>query len=168
MPTSYLGLGSNKGERLNYIENALSEISKIKNTKLIKSSSIYETEPWGNTEQDDYLNSTVEIDTSLEAEVLLRELKEIEKRLGRTENKKWFEREIDIDLLFYGREIIQTNFMKIPHPQIENRKFVLTPMKEIASEFIHPLLNKSISQLLKETKDKLKVTKYTTRKIDNL
>lgn len=165
MPIVYLGLGSNKGERIHYIESALLEISKIKDTKIICSSSVYETEPWGNIKQDDFLNSVAEIYTSLDAENLLKALKSIEKKLGRTENKKWFEREIDIDLLFYGKELINNESMNVPHPQIENRKFVLIPMNEIASNFIHPLLNKTISALLKDTKDDLKVIKYQTSRV---
>lgn len=160
MATAYLGLGSNKGERISYIKDALSEIGKIKNTKIVRSSSVYETEPWGIKEQEDYLNSAVEIETELEAVSLLKELKSIEKRIGRTGNVKWSEREIDIDLLFYGNEIIENDFMNVPHKQIENRKFVLIPMHEIAPDFIHPVLKKDMSELLKNTADKLKVKKY--------
>lgn len=160
MRTAYLGLGSNKGERISYIKKALSEIGKIENTRIVKSSSIYETEPWGVEDQDDYLNSAVELETSLDPENLLKELKNIERKTGRTGNKKWSEREIDIDLLFYGDEIIDNEFMNVPHSQIENRKFVLIPMNEIAPEFIHPVLKKSITDLLKESKDELSVIEF--------
>ena len=110
MTKAYLGLGSNIGERIGYIENALKEIEKIEGTKVIRASRVYETEPWGNIKQDDYLNSAAEIETSLDAESLLKELKKIEKNAGRTENEKWGQREIDIDLLFYGDEIIENQF----------------------------------------------------------
>lgn len=164
MPKSYLGLGSNIGDRISYIENALTEISKIPDTKVVKMSSVFETEPWGEIRQDDFLNSVIEIDTKLDAENLLKELKDIEKRLGRNKTAKWSEREIDIDLLFYGNEIIENGVMNVPHLQIENRRFVLLPMAEIAGNFVHPVLKKSISELLKETSDELNVIKFQTVK----
>ena len=160
MQTVYLGLGSNKGERISYIEKAIEEISRLPETKIFVRSAVYETEPWGNIEQEDYLNSVIGIQTELNAEDLLKELKSIEKLIGRKENKKWSAREIDIDLLFYGNEIIDKDHMKVPHGQIENRKFVLVPLNEIAPEFMHPVFKKSISQLLEDTTDKLKVFKY--------
>ena len=160
MQTVYLGLGSNKGERISYIEKAIEEISRLPETKIFVRSGVYETEPWGNIEQEDYLNSVIGIQTQLNAEDLLKELKSIEKHIGRKENKKWSEREIDIDLLFYGNEIIDKDHMKVPHGQIENRRFVLVPMNEIAPGFMHPVFKKSISQLLEDTTDKLKVFKY--------
>ncbi|MEP7145429.1 MAG: 2-amino-4-hydroxy-6-hydroxymethyldihydropteridine diphosphokinase, partial [bacterium] len=140
---------------------------KISGTCVIKCSSIYETQPWGIFAQNDYLNSAIKIETSLSAEDLLKELKGIEIKLGRQENLKWSEREIDIDLLFYGNEIIRKENMKVPHPQIENRKFVLIPLNEIAPSLIHPVLKKSISELLKETEDKLSVRKYQKDNADN-
>jgi 2-amino-4-hydroxy-6-hydroxymethyldihydropteridine diphosphokinase len=160
MQTVYLGLGSNKGERISYIENAIEEISRLPSTNITVISGIYETEPWGNIEQEDYLNAVIGIQTELNAEDLLKELKSIEKFIGRKENKKWSEREIDIDLLFYGNEIIDKDHMKVPHRQIENRRFVLVPMNEIAPGFMHPVFKKSISQMLEDTTDKLKVYKY--------
>ena len=155
MLTAYLGLGSNKGERISYIQKAIAEIKKIPGIVVLKFSGIYETEPWGVENQPDYLNSVLEIKTGLDAEILLKELKDIEKRIGRIQSAKWSEREIDIDLLFYGNEIIEKDFMTVPHPQIEKRKFVLIPMNEIAPDFIHPLLKEKISELLINTNDPL-------------
>ena len=160
MQTVYLGLGSNKGERISYIEKAIEEISGLPETNITVISGIYETEPWGNIEQEDYLNAVIGIQTELNAEDLLKELKSIEKFIGRKENRKWSEREIDIDLLFYGNEIIDKDHMKVPHGQIENRRFVLVPMNEIAPGFMHPVFKKNISQMLEDTTDKLKVYKY--------
>lgn len=166
MPTAYLGLGSNKGERISFIETAITEIAGIEKTKLIRTSSVYETEPWGIKGQDDYLNSAAEIRTDLSAEELLRALKGIESRIGRTVTAKWSEREIDIDLLFYGNDVLNNETIHVPHAEIENRKFVLIPMNELAPDLIHPVLNRSISELLLETSDDLKVMKYSLIKSD--
>ncbi|HMS64156.1 MAG TPA: 2-amino-4-hydroxy-6-hydroxymethyldihydropteridine diphosphokinase [Ignavibacteria bacterium] len=165
MVKAYLGIGSNIGERISYIENAISEINKISGIKITKISSVYETEPWGEIKQDDFLNCVIEIEADIEPEGLLKKLKSIEKKLGRNKTAKWSEREIDIDLLFYGNEILLNEFLKIPHLQIEKRKFVLIPMAEIASDFIHPVLKKSVKELLAETTDDLKVIKYQTSKV---
>ena len=165
MTKSFLGLGSNIGERIAYIEKAVKEISEIPGLKLISSSSVYETDPWGKQNQNDFLNSVIEIETELSAENLLKELKHIEKKSGRINNSRWSEREIDIDLLFYGNEILVNEIINVPHRQIENRKFVLIPLAEIAPEFIHPVFNKTISELLEHTTDKLNVVRYQTSKV---
>ncbi|HMR40055.1 MAG TPA: 2-amino-4-hydroxy-6-hydroxymethyldihydropteridine diphosphokinase [Ignavibacteria bacterium] len=166
MVKAYLGLGSNKGERISFIETALLEIGKINRTIITRCSSVYETEPWGIKDQGDYLNSVAEINTELSAADLLISLKKIESRIGRTETSKWSEREIDIDLLFYGNEIHNNENIHVPHDEIENRKFVLIPMNEIAPDLVHPVLNKSISELLSETSDDLRVRNYTLSKSD--
>ncbi len=165
MPKSFLGLGSNIGERIAYIEKAVEEICRIPNVKLISASSVYETEPWGMQNQDDFLNSVIEIETDLSAENLLKELKHIEKKSGRISNSRWSEREIDIDLLFYGSEVLVNEYLNVPHRQIENRKFVLIPLAEIAPEFVHPVFNKTINELLENTTDKLNVVRYKTSKV---
>ena len=133
--------------------------------RLINSSSVYETDPWGKENQDDFLNSVIEIETELSAENLLKELKHIEKKSGRINNSRWSEREIDIDLLFYGNEVLVNETINVPHRQIENRKFVLIPLAEIAPEFIHPVFKKTISELLEHTTDKLNVVRYQTSKV---
>lgn len=160
MKEVYLGLGSNKGERISFIEKAVSEIGNLPGTEIFTRAGIYETEPWGNIEQDDYLNTVIGINTTMNSEELLKELKRIEKHIGRMENKKWSEREIDIDLLFYGDDIIDNDNMIVPHGHIDKRRFVLVPMNEIAPDLIHPVFKKSISQLLDSTTDNLKVFKY--------
>jgi len=160
MTRVFLGLGSNVGDRYNFIINAIKEIEKIQSVKLISSSSVYETEPWGNKEQNRFLNSVVEVDANLEPLKLFRELKRVEKKLGRVKNIKWAEREIDIDILFYDDDIIQNDTLEIPHHEIENRRFVLVPLEEIASKLIHPVLNKTISELLETTDDISEVNMY--------
>ncbi len=157
MPLTYLGLGSNKGERLQYIEKAVEEISRIDSTTVLRISPVYETEPWGIREQNFFLNCVAEIKCGLDVFSLALRLKEIEKILGRTNSSKWHEREIDIDLLFYGDMIVEEPALKIPHPGIESRNFVLVPLNELVPELVHPVSGKSISVMLNDSPDKLGV-----------
>ncbi len=160
MAKVFLGLGSNVGDRYKFIINAIKEIKIIQGVKLVCSSSVYETEPWGNKEQNRFLNSVVEVETDLKSLSLFRELKLVEKKLGRAENIKWAEREIDIDILFYDDDIIRNNTLEIPHHEIENRRFVLVPLDEIASNLIHPVFKKTVSELLETTDDISEVNIY--------
>jgi len=157
----FLGLGSNVGDRLKYIEDAIARISGLEGVALVKKASVYETEPWGVKDQDYFLNTAVEIETSLSAEDIHKAIKSVEEELGRESREKWTSREIDIDLLFYGNEIIDSENLKVPHREIENRKFVLIPLAELNQDIIHPVLNKPISVLLRETGDHLEVLKYS-------
>ena len=165
---SYLGLGSNIGERIVYIEKVISELENSDNINILKKSGIYETEPWGNIKQDDYLNAVLEIETELGPMELLVELKSLEKKIGRTGNSKWSEREIDIDILFYEDFIIKNENLNIPHSFIEERKFVLVPLAEIAPDFIHPVLKKSAAEMLSSSEDKLGVKLYGNVKTEAL
>jgi 2-amino-4-hydroxy-6-hydroxymethyldihydropteridine diphosphokinase len=149
----YLGLGSNIGDRKKIIETAVSEISGLKDTKVLKRSSLYKTEPWGIKNQEFFLNSVIEIETSLNPSELLDKLKKIESALGRKTRQKWTEREIDIDILFFDNLKITDKDVNIPHPEIQNRNFVLVPFCEINPGFIHPVLKKSVKDLLNDSKD---------------
>lgn len=155
----YLGLGSNIGDRINFLNSAEKEISKLKGTKVLRSSSIYKTEPWGIKSQDDFINSVLEIESELEPGELLFELKKIETSLGRKNREKWTEREIDIDILFYDELVLQNEKIIIPHPEIQDRKFVLIPLCELNPGLIHPVLRKDMESLLKDTKDNSEVIK---------
>lgn len=155
----YLGLGSNVGDRLKFIESAIDRISSIEGVELTKKASVYETEPWGVKDQGFFLNTAVEIETTLTPEELHSELKNIEKTLGRKHREKWMSREIDIDLLFYGDTVLNNENLKIPHNSIEDRRFVLVPLAELDPGFIHPVLKKSMAKLLSETTDNLEVSK---------
>jgi 2-amino-4-hydroxy-6-hydroxymethyldihydropteridine diphosphokinase len=155
----YLGLGSNIGDKTGYINSAIAEISKLRDTIVLKSSSIYKTEPWGIKEQEDFLNSAIEIKTNLRPEELLLELKRIEKVLGRKNREKWNKREIDIDILFYDDLILKNYKVNIPHPEIQNRRFVLIPLCELNPGFNHPVLKETLKSLLNKTRDNSKVTK---------
>ena len=157
----FLGLGSNVGDRLKFIEAAIERIGSLEGVELIKKASIYETEPWGVKDQGFFINTAVVIETSLMPDALHNEIKNIERTLGREGREKWKQREIDIDLLFYGDMVITSDNLKIPHNRIEDRRFVLVPLAELDPDFIHPVLNKSVSELLEETGDTLEVSKYT-------
>ncbi len=156
MSKVFLGLGSNIGDRKKYLEEAIQEIKNIPGTKVIKLSSIYETEPWGFKEQGEYLNAVMEIETGQSYEKLLKEVKAIEIILGRDKTDKWKSRKIDIDILFYGDLVYSDDNLNIPHKHIEDRNFVLVPLNEIEPDFIHPVTNKKISEILQNSKDTLK------------
>jgi 2-amino-4-hydroxy-6-hydroxymethyldihydropteridine diphosphokinase len=149
----YLLLGSNLGNREYFINEAIRLIrEKIGN--LVSKSSVYETEPWGFTGKQYFLNQATGVVTSLSPRELLAVTTGIEHELGRTRRgKKYQNRTIDIDILFYEDRIIDSEDLKIPHPLLQERKFVLVAMAEIAGDFIHPVLHKSIRLLLDECKD---------------
>lgn len=159
METAYLLLGTNEGAREKNLQKAKELIEKTCG-KIIHSSSIYETEAWGLKEQNSFLNEAVSISTSHEPDSLLRVLKDIEVQTGRTETVKWGPRVIDIDILFYGNEFVNEVDLKIPHPFIAERRFTLVPLNEIASEFVHPVLKKTMNELLKECKDEGEVKQH--------
>ncbi len=159
MNTTYLILGGNKGDKLNSLQNAIQLLAEQVGT-VIKRSDVYATKAWGNTDQPDFVNQAICIQTSLSATHLLKSILSIEQQLGRVRDaQKWMERTIDIDILFYNDEIINTPDLKIPHPFIQERKFVLIPMAQLSPHFIHPVFNKSIETLLHECSDKLEVEK---------
>ena len=158
MNTAYLLIGGNLGNRK---ENLLTTISLINEQcgPLTNSSSIYETEAWGKTDQPSFLNQALEISTSLNARQLMRKILKIEKIMGRIRKEKLGPRIIDIDILLFGNEIHDLPFLKIPHPEMQNRRFVLVPLAEINSSLQHPVLKKTIAELLEECPDNLEVKK---------
>jgi len=150
--TAYIGLGSNLGDKLQHCENAISQILKVDGHKLLARSSLYQTEPVGYTSQDWFVNGVIKIGTDLEASELLRTLKVIESQVGRTETFRWGPRTIDLDILFFDDSKIHTEDLQIPHPLIQDRQFVLVPLAEIDPSFIHPVLKKTIQELLGDLK----------------
>ena len=144
----YIALGSNLGDRQNYLTQAIHALPP--EVIFIRASSIYQTPPWGFTNQPSFLNQVVEAETKLEPEALLEKLKRIEKALGRADNFRYGPRCIDLDILFYGNDIYHSKTLTIPHAMIAERAFVLVPMNELAPEFIHPQLKASISTLLED------------------
>ena len=155
----YLIIGGNMGDRENYLATCIQEIeSRI--GKIARKSAIYETASWGNTGQTPYLNQVLFLYTSLSPQNLLTECLSIEKRMGRRRTVKWDSRIIDIDILFYNQDIVNEDGLIIPHPLLQERKFVLIPLNDVAPSFMHPIYKKSMQELLKECKDILQVKKF--------
>jgi len=150
MAIAYIGIGSNLGNREENCEKATNLLSR-KGIKVLQCSSFYETEPWGVKEQPKFINMAVEIETHLEPKELLNALKEIERNLGRSETIRWGPRIIDLDVLFYDDLVINSPGLEIPHRGIKDREFVLNPLSEIAPHKIHPVLKKSIKEILDRT-----------------
>ncbi|MAT39503.1 MAG: 2-amino-4-hydroxy-6-hydroxymethyldihydropteridine diphosphokinase [Ectothiorhodospiraceae bacterium] len=144
----FIGMGSNVGDRLNYLQQATELMSEQEGVELLKASSVYETEPWGEPDQDEYLNCVLKLQSSLEALELLHQLKSIEKQIGRKERKKWGPREIDLDILFYGDEIISTDELTVPQENMRVRRFILVPLVEIAPDLKHPEFAQTMNDLL--------------------
>jgi len=157
----FLLTGGNIGNRLNYLLEAKEKIKK-RCGRILQESSVYETAAWGNEKQEAFLNQVLKIESSLHPEKLLHTILQIEKYLGRKRELKYGPRTIDIDILFFDDDIINQHGLKIPHPQIQNRRFVLIPLSEIAGNKIHPVFNKTISQLLAECPDPLAVNKFNS------
>ncbi|MBI4825127.1 MAG: 2-amino-4-hydroxy-6-hydroxymethyldihydropteridine diphosphokinase [Nitrospirae bacterium] len=149
MPTAYIGIGSNLGDRE---ENCMKAVSLLRDNgiKVTKPSSMIETEPWGLEGQPKFINMAVEAETALSPDALLKLLKNIESEIGREESVRWGPRVIDLDILLYGDLVLKTPELEIPHPHIAGREFVLKPLSEIAPEKIHPVLKKSISELFSQ------------------
>ena len=158
MNSTYLLLGSNMGNSAELLSNAIKQIEN-KIGPLLLSSNLYATAAWGNTSQPDFLNQVIKIATHLAAAETLAIILSIEKNMGRIRTIKNAPRIIDIDILFFNNEIINQSDLIVPHPEIQNRRFVLTPLQEIAPQMIHPVLNKTIEQLLSQCPDQLAVKK---------
>ncbi|MCX6186579.1 MAG: 2-amino-4-hydroxy-6-hydroxymethyldihydropteridine diphosphokinase [Bacteroidetes bacterium] len=151
-------LGSNMGDSIACLKTAINGIEQ-RLAPLVVSSSIYKTAAWGKTNQADFYNQVVTFNSTLEAEKILEICLDIEKQMGRERIEKWAERVIDIDILFYRNEIIDSPNLKVPHPYLHVRKFTLVPLNEILPSLIHPTFNKTIDNLLANCSDASKVEK---------
>ena len=155
----YLSLGSNLGDRGKMIELALGLITEEIGT-IMQRSSLYETEPWGFTSKKKFLNLVVRVETRLSPETVMQKILGIERRCGRTRSgKKYTSRTMDIDILFFDDLIVESDLLKIPHPKLAERKFVLVPLDEIAHGFIHPVMSKTVRELLYTCSDTGRVNK---------
>lgn len=169
MTIVYLSLGSNKGDRVGYVQQATSLLGAIDGINIIRTSSLYETQPWLEKETTWFVNAVIEIKTALSPQDLLADCLRVEKQLGRNRPQEgpYGDRTIDIDILFYGKEIVNDENLQIPHKFLHQRAFTLVPMLELNPDFVHPDLGKSISDLHDELENPEMVYLYGTR-IDGL
>lgn len=165
MAIVYLSLGSNSGDRIGYVQQATSLLGASDNITLIRTSAFYETEPWGMDSENWFVNAVVEIKTSLSPQELLAECQRIETQLGRKreESKEYSDRTIDIDILFYNKDIINDENLTIPHKFVHLRAFTLVPLLELIPNFEHPVLHKTISELHNDLENPEMVFLYGTR-----
>lgn len=158
MNTAILLIGGNIGDRPRNLQQAALLIG-ARAGRIKLESALYETAPWGNVQQPDYLNQGLVLETSLAAPELLEVLMQVEKEIGRIRRLKWGARVIDIDMIFFNNEVVTLPQLKVPHPQMQHRRFVLAPLQEIVPDWIHPILQLTVAQLLDACPDPLPVRK---------
>lgn len=169
MSIAYIGVGSNIGDRIGYVQQAHCLLNDTDGIQVIESSSLYETEPVGYKDQEWFINAVLKTETILSAEELLNQCFRIENQLGRVrhpELPKNGPRTLDLDILFYDNKIINTEIMEIPHPRMHQRAYALVPLLELDADLIHPVINKTISELHENLEEPEEVYLYGTRGID--
>jgi 2-amino-4-hydroxy-6-hydroxymethyldihydropteridine diphosphokinase len=159
---AYILTGSNMGDRISSLKQA-SDMIVQQDHILLSASPVYETAPWGPVTQPAFLNQVLKIRTNMQPDDLLNQLLGIEKKMGRIRQEKMGPRLIDLDILFYDSLIYLSEILQIPHPLLHERRFVLQPLADLCPEYIHPLINKPIRQLLIECPDQLDVTRFVDR-----
>ncbi|OSZ78987.1 2-amino-4-hydroxy-6-hydroxymethyldihydropteridine diphosphokinase [Chitinophagaceae bacterium IBVUCB1] len=155
----YLLLGSNEGNRLEWFDKAM-DLLRAGGCVVVAQSAVYETAAWGKEDQPDFLNMALCVATTLLPLQLLALTQSIEHQLGRQRTVKWGQRTLDIDILLYGNEVVDTPALQVPHPQLPNRRFALVPLADVAANLVHPTLHTTISGLLAVCPDALAVRKY--------
>lgn len=165
MAIAYLSLGSNQGDRIGYVQQAAGLIGAEEKISIVRTSAFYETEPWNMSTKNWFVNAVIEIKTQYSPYELLDICQKIEKKLGREENESqnYEDRTIDIDILFYDKEIINDEKLTIPHKFVHLRAFTLVPMLELNSNFVHPVLHKSIVEMHNDLENPEMVFLYGTR-----
>ena len=165
MAIVYLSLGSNKGDRIGYVQQAASLLGADENITIVRTSAFYETEPWNMNTQTWFVNAVVEAKTKYSPHELLDVCQRIEKQLGREHKttNDYEDRTIDIDILFYNKDVINEENLTIPHKYVHLRAFNLVPMMELNSEYVHPVLNKNIVQMHSDLENPEMVFLYGTR-----
>lgn len=163
MYSVFIGLGSNLGERIRYLNAAAAEIRRLPGTKVVWYSSVYETDPYGVKDQPKFLNAVGEIETELPPVDLLKELKRIEQAAGRKEREHWGPREIDLDIILYDGFVFSDETVTVPHRDLERRKFVLLPLREIAPDLVHPISGMTVEELARQCPDEGRVVKTSYR-----
>ena len=159
---AFIGLGSNLGERETLIRLALDDLGRVPHSRLERVSALYDTEPVGEVDQPSFLNAVAQIDTELTPGQLLWNLQLIERRLGRTKGRRWGPRTMDLDLLLYGDQVIDQPDLKVPHPEMTRRAFVLVPLLEIDPSLVHPETGEKFSVLLSRLDPGPRVRRTTT------
>ncbi len=154
---TYIGIGSNLGDSLQNCRQGIAWVAAGPGNRLLRCSPFYSTEPLGEKNQNWFINAAAAMETHMPPRSYLDFLLSIEKRMGRERKEPWGPRVIDLDLLFYGEEMIDEEGMKIPHPRLQERRFVLVPLHDIAPDWVHPRLHKTVSQMLAELKEGGKV-----------
>lgn len=161
MNIAYLLIGGNLGDRAQNLATAIAKIIPAANGRLMDKSAVYETAAWGNTDQPAFLNQALKIKTTYTPTVLLKKLLAVEKAMGRERKQKNDPRVIDIDIIFFNELVMFSEKLTLPHPFMQDRRFVLTPLQEIAPQMVHPILGKSVTELLRICTDTLEVKKYS-------
>jgi 2-amino-4-hydroxy-6-hydroxymethyldihydropteridine diphosphokinase len=156
---TYIGIGSNLGDRKANVLEAIDRVGALPDTKVARASSLYESEPLGDAKTW-FVNAAIEIETAISCEPLLRKLKAIEKTMGRkrVKGKRWGSRVIDLDILISDPEVVEKRTLHVPHKEMHKRRFVLLPLAELAPQLVHPKLGQTVSALLANLKDEKRVT----------
>jgi 2-amino-4-hydroxy-6-hydroxymethyldihydropteridine diphosphokinase len=150
---AFIGLGSNIGNRAQYLNKAAAAMGGLPSTRTVWFSPVFESDPYGKTDQSKFLNAVGEIETGLAPPALLEELKKIEQALGRSKSEHWGPREIDLDILVYDGLVLNDDAVTVPHPDLEHRRFVLVPLREIAPDLVHPVNGMTVEEMAAACRD---------------